>query len=105
MIVYEAGYLFCLFVGDFSFKQESMDFSGSCKGWDRDYITPKRRQYISGIYCQLGDYMLPIPPFTFEPEKSIEEQVCGPKFVVAQDLDVFLGRNLTNLSEIHGGWG
>ena len=22
----------------------SMDFSGSCKGWDRDYITPKRRQ-------------------------------------------------------------
>ena len=28
----------------------------------RDYITPPRRQYtwyISGIYCQLGDYILP----------------------------------------------
>ena len=26
---------------------------------------------LPGIYCQLGDYMLPIPPFTFEPEKSV----------------------------------
>ena len=26
---------------------------------------------ISGIYCQLGDYMLPIPPFTFEPENPL----------------------------------
>ena len=32
----------------------------------REYIVPKRRQcipgytwYVSGIYCQLGDYMLP----------------------------------------------
>ena len=28
----------------------------------RDYITPQKaiyKWYISGIYCQLGDYMLP----------------------------------------------
>ena len=29
------------------------------KGWYWDYIIPKRRQYISDIYCQLGDYILP----------------------------------------------
>ena len=28
--------------------------------------------YISGIYGQLGDYMLPIPPSTFEPETSVD---------------------------------
>ena len=28
----------------------------------RDYISPLSRQYISGIYCQLGYYM---PPTTF----------------------------------------
>ena len=40
--------------------------SGSCKGWDRDYITPKRagKDFSSGFFsgiisCQLGDYMLP----------------------------------------------
>ena len=40
----------------------------------RDYITPQKaiykygsisiyKWYINGIYCQLGDYMPPIPPF------------------------------------------
>ena len=34
----------------------------------RDYITPQKaiyiyKWYIGGIYCQLGDYMPPIPPF------------------------------------------
>ena len=54
---------------------------GICK----DYITPKRRQGLYLVYkrhfsCQLGDYILPIPPFTFEPEKSIDvrgDQLAG----------------------------
>ena len=47
----------------------------------RDYITPKRMKYIPGIflrekYCQLGplgdEQQRPIPPFTFETEKSVD---------------------------------
>ena len=39
----------------------SMAVSGSLKG-GRDYISPQKaiyKWYISGTYCQLGDYMLP----------------------------------------------
>ena len=58
-----------------------MEYSGSGDRWYRrdyhwDYITPRRQYilipyiyiyvYISGIYCQLGDYILPtstnVPP-------------------------------------------
>ena len=45
----------------------------------RDYITPQKaiyKWYISGIYCQLGDYM---PPTTFcllgEPETTIDYDI------------------------------
>ena len=35
------------------------------ESWDDPPSTPSpsHKWYISGIYCQLGDYMLPIPPF------------------------------------------
>ena len=46
-----------------------------------DYFSPPNEGVwtISGspkwyLSCQLGDYMLPIPPFTFEPEKSIDRR-------------------------------
>ena len=43
---------------------KSMDYSGSCKGWDQDYFSPPNEGkdytwHISGIDCQLGDYILP----------------------------------------------
>lgn len=50
-----------------------------CSGFfgGRDYIRPKRRQGLYLVYKrytsrQLGDYMIPIPPFAREPEKSLE---------------------------------
>ena len=41
--------------------------------------------YISGIYCQLGsDYILPIPPFTFEPKKKKQFKKKSARFRVHQ---------------------
>ena len=43
----------------------SMEFPGSLNRWDWWYIIPQlavSKWYISGIYCQLGDYISPIPP-------------------------------------------
>ena len=52
----------CIFVGGGA--QDQWLFLVPIKG-GRDYITPQKaiyKWYISGIYCQLGDYM---PPTTF----------------------------------------
>ena len=45
----------------------SMVVSGSLNRWDRYHIIPQKRQEIYHLYttyspCQLGDYMVPIPP-------------------------------------------
>ena len=43
-------------------------------GTGRDYITSQKARTISGIYCQLGDYILYTYHPLQEPEKSIEEK-------------------------------
>ena len=66
-------------IGDFALIIPwAMEVTGSGNRWAWDYITPKRRQgiylvYKRYFYCQLGDYMLPIPPI--EPETSVDIQV------------------------------
>ena len=46
-------------------------------------ISPARRQYISGIYCQLGDYMPPIPPFRGTISTTIDLKYVGMVWVPA----------------------
>ena len=43
----------------------------------RDFIIPLKAIYTGiYIYCQLGDSMLPFPPFTFEAFENIEADSC-----------------------------
>ena len=54
-----------------------MDFSGSNVKGGRDYMGPPNegkdyKWYISGIYVANWVIIYYLPPFTFEPEKSIE---------------------------------
>ena len=56
-----------------------MDFSGSPKRWDRDYITPQVRQglflwYISGIFPAFWGMDYATYHLLGEPETAIEQQ-------------------------------
>ncbi len=72
--------------------------TGSPKRWVR--IWAPRRQYISGIYCQLGDYMLPIPPFRGTISTTIE---ISPKSEFMKCCAHLIWFRLKNIKRFLGG--
>ena len=64
---------------------------------------PPRRQGLYLVYkryspCQLGDYILPIPPFTLEAEESIEDDASF------SSLNFHFSRSSTLTAKAPGNW-